>query len=149
MKKYIVLITMLVLVTLVLAAPTKVTIWYSQTGIYSQTLLDIVDEFNKLHEGKIVVEPIYTGSYSDTLTKLLAAMMANDLPTLSQIEQSRIGQFIELLSLHRPLMGSCMVFHLTQAPHYFMSTEISLGKRDWIQTRDPKLGMMYMTPLKP
>lgn len=54
MKKYIVLITMLVLVTLVLAAPTKVTIWYSQTGIYSQTLLDIVDEFNKLHEEKLL-----------------------------------------------------------------------------------------------
>lgn len=95
MKKYIILITTLVLVTLILAAPTKVTIWYSQTGIYSQTLLDIVDEFNKLHEGKIVVEPVYTGSYSNTLTKLLAAMMANDLPTLAQIEQSRIGQFID------------------------------------------------------
>lgn len=95
MKKCIVLITVLVLATLCLAAPTKVTMWFSQTGIYSQTLLDIIADFNALHEGEIEVEAIYTGSYSDTLTKLLAALVANDLPTLSQIEQSRIGQFVD------------------------------------------------------
>lgn len=95
MKKSLVVLLVVLVATLCLAAPTKVTVWYSQTGIYSQTLLDIVSEFNKLNEGKIEVEAIYTGSYSNTLTKLLAAMVANDLPTLSQIEQSLIGQFID------------------------------------------------------
>ncbi len=95
MKKYIVLLIVLILVTLVLAVPTKVNMWYSQTGIYSQTLLDIIADFNELHEGEIEIEAIYTGSYADTFTKLLAALVANDLPTISQIEQSRIGQFID------------------------------------------------------
>lgn len=96
MRKVVLLIASLVLIALVgFAAPTKVTVWYSQTGIYSQTLLDIIDEFNAEHEGEIEVEAVYTGSYGDTLTKLLAALVANDLPTMSQIEQSRIGQFVD------------------------------------------------------
>ncbi len=94
-KAFLVVLLSLLTVLVCFAAPTKVTVWYSQTGIYSQTLLDIISEFNTLHEGEIEVEAVYTGSYSDTLTKLLAALVANDLPTISQIEQSRIGQFID------------------------------------------------------
>ena len=95
MKKVLLLVFVLLAVMVCFAAPTKVTVWYSQTGVYSQTLLDIIGEFNAMHEGEIEVEAVYTGSYSDTLTKLLAALVANDLPTISQIEQSRIGQFID------------------------------------------------------
>lgn len=58
-------------------------------------ILDIVKEFNELHKGEIVVEPIYTGSYTDTMQKLLAAMVGGDLPAIAQTEQSRVGQFIE------------------------------------------------------
>jgi len=97
-KAFLVILLSLLTVAVCFSAPTKVTIWYSQTGIYSQTLLDIISEFNAEHEGEIEVEAIYTGSYGDTLTKLLAAMVANDLPTMSQIEQSRIGQFIDGLA---------------------------------------------------
>ncbi|KUK80438.1 MAG: Putative Glycerol-3-phosphate-binding periplasmic protein [Mesotoga prima] len=77
------------------AAPVKVTMWYAQTGIYSQTLLDIAAEFNELHKGEIEVEAVYTGNYQDTMQKLLAAMVAGDVPNLAQIEQSRIGQFVD------------------------------------------------------
>jgi sn-glycerol 3-phosphate transport system substrate-binding protein len=98
MKKVLLLAFVLLAVMVCFAVPTKVTVWYSQTGVYSQTLLDIIGEFNAMHEGEIEVEAVYTGSYSDTLTKLLAALVANDLPTISQIEQSRIGQFIDGLA---------------------------------------------------
>ncbi len=80
---------------LIFSAPVKITLWYSQTGIYSQTLLELVDEFNKLHKGEIEVEAVYAGSYTNTMQKLLAAMVGGGLPTIAQIEQSRVGQFIE------------------------------------------------------
>ena len=95
MKKLVVVSLFLLVALLCIGAPVKVTIWYSQTGVYSQTLLDIIGEFNEMHKGEIEVEGVYSGSYTDTLTKLLAAMVANDLPTIAQIEQSRIGQFID------------------------------------------------------
>ena len=95
MRKTLLAIFFIAAVALAFAAPVKVTMWYAQTGIYSQTLLDIVADFNKLQEGKIEVEAVYTGSYQDTMQKLLAALVAGDVPTLAQIEQARIGQFVD------------------------------------------------------
>ncbi len=95
MRKTLLVLLVLAFVALVFAAPVKVTMWYAQTGIYSQSLLDIVADFNKLNEGKIEVEAVYTGNYQDTMQKLLAALVAGDVPTLAQIEQSRIGQFVD------------------------------------------------------
>jgi len=95
MKSKIWLMLIVLMCGFLLAGPIKITLWYSQTGIYSQTLLDIVKEFNELHKGEIVVEPVYAGSYTNTMQKLLAAMVGGDLPTIAQIEQSRVGQFIE------------------------------------------------------
>lgn len=95
MKRSLLLVLLLAVAVFAFAAPVKVTMWYAQTGIYSQTLLDIVADFNKLNEGKIEVEAVYTGNYQDTMQKLLAALVAGDVPTLAQIEQSRIGQFVD------------------------------------------------------
>ena len=94
-KKVLLFLGIVVLTIAVVAAPIKVILWYSQTGIYSKTLLDIVKEFNEIHKGEIEVEAVYTGSYTNTMQKLLAAMVSGDLPTIAQIEQSRVGQFIE------------------------------------------------------
>ena len=74
MRKTLLVLLVLAFVALVFAAPVKVTMWYAQTGIYSQSLLDIVADFNKLNEGKIEVEAVYTGNYQDTMQKLLAAL---------------------------------------------------------------------------
>ncbi|HPE69524.1 MAG TPA: ABC transporter substrate-binding protein [Thermotogota bacterium] len=95
MKKALTILLLVTLAVMAFAAPVKVIMWYAQTGIYSQTLLDIIADFNKLHEGEIEVEGVYTGNYQDTMQKLLASMVAGDLPTLAQIEQSRIGQFVD------------------------------------------------------
>lgn len=95
MKKGLLLSLIVLMAVVAFAAPVRVTMWYAQTGIYSQALLDLAEEFNQMHEGKYHVEMVYTGNYQDTMLRLLAAMMANDLPTLAQIEQSRIGQFVD------------------------------------------------------
>ncbi len=95
MKKGLWFALIVLLAVAAFAAPVKVTMWYAQTGIYSQALLDLAEEFNQLHEGKYRVEMVYTGNYQDTMLKLLASMLAGDLPTLAQIEQSRIGQFVD------------------------------------------------------
>ena len=126
--------------TLCLAAPTKVTVWYSQTGIYSQTLLDIVADFNALHEGQIEVEAVYTGSYTATLTKLLAALVANDLPTISKIEQSRIGQFIEGESFQN------LTAYINKDPEFAATVGDFFERFINAQTYDGKL---YGFPLNP
>jgi len=95
MKKVWITVTLLICAMMLFAAPVKVVVWYAQTGIYSQTLLELIDEFNKLNEGKIVVEGVYSGSYEDTMQKLVASMVAGNLPHIAQIEQSRIGQFLD------------------------------------------------------
>jgi sn-glycerol 3-phosphate transport system substrate-binding protein len=80
---------------MLIASPIKITLWYSGTGIYSQVLLNAVKEFNSLHKGEVEVVAVYTGSYQNTMQKLLSAMVGGQTPTLAQIEQSRVGQFIE------------------------------------------------------
>ncbi|MGB9585866.1 MAG: ABC transporter substrate-binding protein [Anaerolineales bacterium] len=95
MKRRLVLLALLLCTALAMAAPVKVTLWYAQTGVYAKSLLEIVDNFNKQNQDKIFVEAVYTGNYQDTMQKLLAAMVAGDIPTLAQIEQSRIGQFVD------------------------------------------------------
>lgn len=95
-KKVVLVLAFALLVAGVLmATPIKVTFWYSGTGIYSQVLLTAVKDFNALHQGKIEVVPVYTGSYQNTMQKLLTAMVGGETPTLAQIEQSRVGQFID------------------------------------------------------
>ncbi|HPR97507.1 MAG TPA: ABC transporter substrate-binding protein [Thermotogota bacterium] len=141
MRKVVLLFVSLALIALVgFAAPTKVTVWYSQTGIYSQTLLDIIDEFNAIHEGEIVVEAVYTGSYGDTLTKLLAALVANDLPTMSQIEQSMIGQFIDGMAFES------LTKYINKDP------EFKAGMSDFFEafiTAQTYDGVLYGFPLNP
>jgi sn-glycerol 3-phosphate transport system substrate-binding protein len=95
MKKLFTAFLLLSVALVVFAAPVKVIVWYAQTGVYSQTLLELIDEFNRLNEGKIVVEGVYSGSYEDTMQKLVAAMVAGNMPHIAQIEQSRIGQFLD------------------------------------------------------
>jgi len=95
MKKAVTTVVLLLCAMMIFAAPVKVIVWYAQTGVYSQTLLELIDEFNKLNEGKIVVEGVYSGSYEDTMQKLVASMVAGNLPHIAQIEQSRIGQFLD------------------------------------------------------
>lgn len=95
MKKYIFVSLLLCLVIATFAAPVKVIVWYAQTGIYSQALLELITEFNKANEGKIEVEGVYSGNYDDAMQKLIASMVAGTLPHIAQIEQSRIGQFVD------------------------------------------------------
>ena len=95
-KKVVLILTFALLISgILMAAPIKVTFWYAGTGIYSQVLLTAVKEFNLLHKGKIEVIPVYTGSYQNTMQKLLTAMVGGETPVLAQIEQSRVGQFID------------------------------------------------------
>jgi sn-glycerol 3-phosphate transport system substrate-binding protein len=60
---------------------------YAQTGIYSQTLLDIAAEFNELHKGEIEVEAVYTG-ITRIPCRSFCSHGTGDVPNLAQIEQS-------------------------------------------------------------
>ena len=53
--------------------PVKVEFWHAMGSTTGELLQEIVDDFNKAHEGEIVVEAIYQGDYTTAMTKLQAA----------------------------------------------------------------------------
>lgn len=64
---------------------TTVSFWHSMDGTNGETLQALTDAFNAQHEGEIVVEPVFQGTYDDTITKYKAAVQSDTTPTLVQI----------------------------------------------------------------
>ena len=81
MKKTLVitLVLALVLGTCSLSAaesPVKVDVWHCLSGVNSETLMSIANQFNA-SQSKYAVEFIYAGSYNDALTKYLSTPAAD------------------------------------------------------------------------
>ena len=68
------------------AGPVSITFWHSMTAANEKTLETIVQEFNS-SQNEVVVNPVFQGSYNDSLNKFLASSgRASELPALIQIE---------------------------------------------------------------
>lgn len=67
------------------SGPVTLSFWHSSEGATAETVDAIVADFNAAHEGEIVVEASYQGSYDDTVAKISAAVQGDTLPNLVQV----------------------------------------------------------------
>jgi sn-glycerol 3-phosphate transport system substrate-binding protein len=64
--------------------PVPIIFWHAMSGQLGDTLIGIVDDFNK-SQSDYVVQPVYKGVYADTLTATIAAWRAGVAPHVAQI----------------------------------------------------------------
>jgi sn-glycerol 3-phosphate transport system substrate-binding protein len=60
----------------------KLTIWFALSGVNGDAFKAQVDGFNKSQD-RVVVEPIFSGSYADTATKIVPALEAKTEPNVA------------------------------------------------------------------
>ena len=65
-------------------------------GPIADKINSYVDEFNKANEGKIKVNAIFAGSYTDTMTKVKAAIGAHKAPDMAILLQTDIFDLTDL-----------------------------------------------------
>jgi sn-glycerol 3-phosphate transport system substrate-binding protein len=66
-------------------SPVKITLWHAMGGArYDAITKEIAAGFNKANAG-YVLEPLYTGSYGETVTKAIAAIRAGNPPHIVQV----------------------------------------------------------------
>lgn len=73
--------------------PLLVEFWHSMAGKQGQSLLEIVADFNKLHND-IRIVPIYQGGYDALSQKLVASCISGSNPALSQMYESWTTRFM-------------------------------------------------------
>jgi sn-glycerol 3-phosphate transport system substrate-binding protein len=64
---------------------TEITFWHSMDASNGVALTGLVDRFNAEHAGKIVVKPVFQGTYDDAITKYKASVQSNTTPAIMQI----------------------------------------------------------------
>ncbi len=67
------------------AGLTEITFWHSMDASNGVALVKLVDQFNAAHAGKIVVKPVFQGTYDDAITKYKASVQSNTTPAIMQI----------------------------------------------------------------
>ncbi|MCI1688374.1 ABC transporter substrate-binding protein [Schleiferilactobacillus harbinensis] len=73
---------------------TKITFWYRMNGIYEKALKSYITDFNKSQKQYEVVGTSQ-GSYDDLQKKLLAAAKSRTLPTMSQVTDITVPEYIK------------------------------------------------------
>lgn len=64
--------------------PTPIIFWHAMSGQLGDTLIGVIDGFNK-SQSDYVVQPVYKGVYADTLTATIAAWRAGVAPHVAQV----------------------------------------------------------------
>lgn len=72
--------------------PVKIQYWHSHAEAQEEGLTYMIEEFHKKYP-YITVEPVYQGGYGDLHKKLLAAVAANDVPAVTNVEVSSLPMF--------------------------------------------------------
>jgi sn-glycerol 3-phosphate transport system substrate-binding protein len=75
------------------AGPVTIDFVFSVGGNPQKVTLDLVEKFNK-SQNEVVVEGSYGGSYEDATKKLLASLVAGDVPVVAHIAMARNTLFI-------------------------------------------------------
>ncbi|NBD22972.1 ABC transporter substrate-binding protein [Paenibacillus glycinis] len=75
--------------------PVKIDFWHIQATEYGEAVKDIVAQFNKAYEGKIVVNEVFQGSYTELNQKLRAALQGGGLPAVAMANESDILQYMK------------------------------------------------------
>jgi sn-glycerol 3-phosphate transport system substrate-binding protein len=75
-------------------APVEITFWHGMTASNETALTALIDDYNASQD-KVVVKPVYKGSYDETLEGYRAAARADDLPNLVQLEETALQQVVD------------------------------------------------------
>jgi len=75
--------------------PVKIDFWHIQASIYGDSIKEIVANFNKEYEGKIVVNEVFQGSYDDLNKKIRAALQGGGLPAVAMAYESDTLQYMK------------------------------------------------------
>jgi len=85
MKKFLlVIICLMMLSSRIFAAPVSIDFWHAMTGKNGEMLNALTEQFNK-SQSAYVVNPVYKGSYSDTMNAGIAAFRAGQAPAIIQV----------------------------------------------------------------
>ncbi len=68
--------------------------WHGMTAELETTLTSLTEEYNSSQD-RVRVNPIYQGSYNEVAEKYLATARGGDLPSLVQLEETRIQMGID------------------------------------------------------
>lgn len=79
MKRFLVVLAVLLIAALSLGKATEVTFWYALSSNTGVVFKGLVDEFNASQD-EIFIDAIFSGKYADTAQKVTAALAANQLP---------------------------------------------------------------------
>lgn len=74
--------------------PVTIQYWHSHADAQMPGLNYMLQEFNKKYP-YITVEPVFQGAYTDLQKKLSAAMAANDVPAVTNVEVSALANFAD------------------------------------------------------
>ncbi|WP_281889809.1 ABC transporter substrate-binding protein [Paenibacillus sp. YYML68] len=75
--------------------PVTIDYWHIQATIYGEAIKDIVTEFNKEYEGKIVVKEVFQGTYDDLNKKIRAALQGGGLPAVAMAYESDTLEYMK------------------------------------------------------
>lgn len=79
MKKLLLILVILLALSSMAVAVTKISFWYAISGVSGDVLKDLIQRF-QTENPDIEVEAIFSGKYADTAQKITAALAANALP---------------------------------------------------------------------
>ncbi len=75
--------------------PVTIDFWHIQATIYGEAIKEIVAEFNKEYEGKIIVKETFQGTYADLNKKIRAALQGGGLPTVAMAYESDTLEYMK------------------------------------------------------
>ncbi|SEB42760.1 ABC transporter substrate-binding protein [Paenibacillus sp. GP183] len=75
--------------------PVTIDFWHIQASIYGDSIKEMVAQFNKEYEGKIIVKEVFQGSYDELNKKIRAALQGGGLPTLAMAYESDTLQYMK------------------------------------------------------
>ncbi|MCL6457761.1 MAG: ABC transporter substrate-binding protein [Gorillibacterium sp.] len=75
--------------------PITIDFWHIQATIYGDAIKEIVSDFNKEYEGKIIVKEVFQGTYDDLNKKVRAALQGGGLPTIAMAYESDTLEYMK------------------------------------------------------
>ncbi|MFD0681307.1 MULTISPECIES: ABC transporter substrate-binding protein [unclassified Paenibacillus] len=75
--------------------PITIDFWHIQASIYGDAIKEMVSEFNKEYEDKIIVKEVFQGSYDDLNKKVRAALQGGGLPAVSMAYESDTLEYMK------------------------------------------------------
>lgn len=75
--------------------PVEIDFWHIQATIYGEAVHEIVEQFNKEYEGKIIVNEVFQGMYDELNKKVGASLVGGGLPNVSMAYESDTLEYMK------------------------------------------------------